>query len=63
MLYLAKVHKNEFLVQSELRLLARQETENMWAMNTEEAVIVRGKGKHLTEKLRVLVELSSTGEI
>mgnify|MGYP001801782962 CR=1 FL=1 len=63
MLYLAQVHKNEFLVQSELRLLARQETENMWAMIPEEAVILLGKGKHLTEKLLVLVELSSTGEI
>ena len=63
MLYLAKVHKNEFLVQSELRLLARQETENMWAMIPEEAVILLGKGKHLTEKLLVLVELSDTGEI
>ena len=63
MLYLAQVHKNEFLVQSELRLLARQETENMWAMIPEEAVILLGKGKHLTEKLLVLVELSDTGEI
>lgn len=63
MLYLAQVHKNEFLVQSELRLLARQETENLWVMIPEEAVILLGKGKHLTEKLLVLVELSSTGEI
>ena len=63
MLYLAQVHKNEFLVQSELRLLARQETENMWAMIPEDAVILLGKGKHLTEKLLVLVELSATGEI
>ncbi|MEA5596765.1 hypothetical protein [Rivularia sp. UHCC 0363] len=63
MLYLAQVHKNEFLVQSELRLLARQETDNMWAMIPEEAVILLGKGKHLTEKLLVLVELSATGEI
>ena len=63
MLYLAKVHKNEFLVQSELRLLARRETENMWVMIPEEAVILLGKGKHFTENLLVLVELSPTGEI
>ena len=63
MLYLAKVHKNEFLVQLELRLLARQEAENMWVMIPEEAVILLGKGKHFTENLLVLVELSPTGEI
>jgi hypothetical protein len=63
MLYLAKVHKNDFLVQSELRLLARQETESMWVMIPEDAVILLGKGKHLTEDLLVLVELSPTGEI
>ncbi len=64
MLYLAKVYKNEFLVQSELRLLARQETDNMWVMIPEEAVILLGKGKHLTENLLILVELSpTTGEI
>ncbi len=63
MLYLAQVHKNEFLDQLQLRLLARQEAENMWAIIPEEAFILLGKGKTLTEKLLVLVELSPTGDI
>ncbi|MDM9381951.1 hypothetical protein QUB80_14700 [Chlorogloeopsis sp. ULAP01] len=63
MLYLAQVHKNEFLDQLQLRLLARQEAENMWTIIPEEAFILLGKSKTLTEKLLVLVELSPTGEI
>ncbi len=63
MLYLAQVHKNEFLDQPQLRLLARQEAENMWAMIPEEAFILLGKGSSLTIKLLVLVELSPTGDI
>ncbi len=63
MLYLAQVHKNEFLDQPQLRLLARQEAENMWGMIPEEAFILLGKGNFLTEDLLVLVELSSTGDI
>lgn len=63
MLYLAQVHKNEFLDQPQLRLLARQEAENMWATIPEEAFILLGKGNSLTEKLLVLVELSPTGDI
>lgn len=63
MLYLAQVHKNEFLAQPQLRLLARQEAENTWAMIPEEAFILLGKGNSMTEKLLVLVELSSTGDI
>jgi hypothetical protein len=35
----------------------------MWVMIPEEAVILLGKGKHFTENLLVLVELSPTGEI
>ncbi|MFQ4141935.1 hypothetical protein [Chlorogloeopsis sp. ULAP02] len=63
MLYLAQVHKNEFLDQLQLRLLARQEAENMWTIIPEEAFILLGKSKTLAEKLLVLVELSPTGEI
>ncbi|GBE91806.1 hypothetical protein [Nostoc cycadae] len=63
MLYLAQVHKNEFLDQYQLRLLARQETDQLWAMIPEEAFILLGKGKSISEGLLVLVELSATGEI
>ena len=63
MLYLAQVHKNNFLEQHQLRLLARQEAENMWVIIPEEAFILLGKGNSLTEKLLVLVELSPTGDI
>ena len=63
MLYLAQVHKNEFLEQHQLRLLARKEAENMWATIPEEAFILLGKSSALTEKLLVLVELSPTGDI
>ncbi len=43
MLYLAQVHKNEFLDQYQLRLLARQEAENLWTIIPEEAFILLGK--------------------
>ncbi len=63
MLYLAQVHKNEFLEQHQLRLLARREAENLWKIIPEEAFILLGKGKPMNEKLLLLVELSPTGEI
>jgi polyhydroxyalkanoate synthesis regulator phasin len=63
MLYLAQVHKNEFLDQHQLQLLARQEAENVWTIIPEEAFILLGKGSSLAEKLLVLVELSATGDI
>ncbi|HLO85735.1 MAG TPA: hypothetical protein VK203_12115 [Nostocaceae cyanobacterium] len=63
MLYLAQVRKNEFLDQHQLRLLARQESENLWTAIAEEAFILLGKGNTFNEKLLVLVELSPTGEI
>ncbi|MEC4887473.1 MAG: hypothetical protein SAL70_40115 [Scytonema sp. PMC 1070.18] len=63
MLYLAQVHKNDFLDQFQLRLLARQEVDNMWVIIPEEAFILLGKGNTSTEKLLVLVELSPTGDI
>jgi polyhydroxyalkanoate synthesis regulator phasin len=63
MWYLAQVHKNEFLEQRQLRLLARQEADNMWAIIPEEAFILLGKSSLLAEKLLVLIELSPTGDI
>lgn len=63
MLYLAQVHKNDFLAQLQLRLLARQEAENMWVIIPEEAFILLGKSNTLTQNLLVLVELSPTGDI
>ncbi|MDJ0733937.1 MAG: hypothetical protein QNJ47_07610 [Nostocaceae cyanobacterium] len=85
MLYLAQVHKNEFLDQYQLRLLARQEAENCWVLIPEESLILLGKGNsrnirigrqfpkpevgnnsfdlYLKEKLLVLVQLSSSGDI
>ncbi|MBD2356431.1 hypothetical protein H6G41_17670 [Tolypothrix sp. FACHB-123] len=72
MRYLAQVHKNEFLKQYELRLLAREEAEHIWSIIPEEAVILLGKGNTMSERLLgntmsegllVLVELSATGDI
>ena len=63
MLYLAQVHKNQFLAQFQLKLLARQEAEDLWVTIPEETCILLGKDDALNEKLLVLVELSSTGEI
>lgn len=65
MRYLAQVNKNEFLKQYQLRLLARQEADNLWVLIPEETkpVILLGKGNTMSEKLLVLVELSPTGDI
>ncbi|MBD2387977.1 hypothetical protein [Cylindrospermum sp. FACHB-282] len=63
MLYLAQVCKNEFLDQYQLRLLARQEGENLWIIISEEAFILLGKGNTINEKLLVIVELSPAGVI
>jgi hypothetical protein len=63
MRYLAQVNKNEFLEQYQLRLLARQENDNLWVLIPEEAVILLAEGNTMSEKLLVLVELSATGDI
>ncbi|MDP5339368.1 MAG: hypothetical protein NWQ28_12435, partial [Nodularia sp. (in: cyanobacteria)] len=63
MLYLAQVNKNEFLDKHQLRLLARQESENLWVMIPEESFILLDKGTSISENLLVLVQLSPTGEI
>jgi hypothetical protein len=71
MLYLAQVHKNDFLDQYQLRLLARQESENFWLTIADsdgvalaiETLILLGKANAMSNNLLVLVELSPTGEI
>lgn len=63
MRYLAQIHKNEFLDQYQLRLLARQEVDCLWTIIPEESLILLGKSHTMSEKLLVLVELSPTGEI
>jgi hypothetical protein len=67
MLYLAQVHKNTFLHKYQLRLLARQESENLWVVIQEETLIVLDQettvSETVSENLLVLVQLSPTGEI
>ncbi|WP_414549425.1 hypothetical protein [Anabaena sp. CCY 0017] len=63
MLYLAQVNKNEFLDKYQLRLLARQETQNLWVVIPEESFILLDKGTTMSENLLVLVTLSPTGDI
>jgi hypothetical protein len=71
MLYLAQVNKNDFLDQYQLRLLARQESENFWLTIADsdgvalpiETLILLGKANTMSNNLLVLVELSPTGEI
>jgi hypothetical protein len=71
MLYLAQVHKNDFLDQYQLHLLARQESENFWSTIADgdsvalaiETLILLGKANAISNNLLVLVELSPTGEI
>ena len=59
MLYLAQVHKNDFLDQCQLRLLARQESENFWLTISEETLILLGKGHTISNNLLVLVILET----
>ncbi|MDD1415192.1 hypothetical protein MEN41_11290 [Dolichospermum sp. ST_con] len=71
MLYLAQVDKNDFLDQYELRLLARQESQNFWLTISDsdrvileiETLIFLGKINTISNNLLVLVELSTTGKI
>jgi hypothetical protein len=71
MLYLAQVHKNDFLDQYQLRLLARQESENFWLtisdsdslVLTIETLILLGKENTISHNLLVLVRLSTTNKI
>ncbi|WP_414526580.1 hypothetical protein [Nodularia chucula] len=63
MLYLAQVHKNQFSDKYQLRLLARQETDNLWVVMAEETLIPLETETTVSEKLLVLVQLSPTGDI
>lgn len=63
MLYLAQIHRNDFLKQYQLRLLARQEDEYVWSTISDETLILLGQESKMTEKVLVLVELSAEGDI
>ena len=63
MLYLAQVHKKKFLDKYQLRLLARQESPNLWVIIPEETVISVGKETKMSDKLLVLLQLSPEGDI
>ncbi|MDJ0615432.1 MAG: hypothetical protein QNJ63_01590 [Calothrix sp. MO_192.B10] len=49
MLYLAQVHKNEFLARYQLRLLARQEAEYFWVIIPEDTFILLGNKANASE--------------
>ncbi len=63
MLYLAQVNKNEFSDKYQLRLLARQESQNLWVVIPEESFVLLSKTTPVSENLLVLVQVSPTGEI
>ncbi|MTJ53873.1 hypothetical protein FJR38_15075 [Anabaena sp. UHCC 0253] len=71
MLYLAQIHKDNFLDQYQLRLLVRQESEHLWIIIADsdrvtlsiETAILLEKENIMSNNLLVLVELSATGEI
>jgi hypothetical protein len=62
MLYLAQVQKKGFLGKAGLCLLARQKSENAWAV-VEEEVILSTEANNFGEGLLVLVELSNTRQV
>jgi hypothetical protein len=62
MLHLAQVQNNESVGQVELRLLARQQSENSWAVISPEDIPLTDTNS-LSEGLLVLVELSENQEI
>jgi hypothetical protein len=63
MLHLAQVQNHGLSGKTELRLLARQEDEYMWAVMTEEVVVSAVEESTLSEGLLVLVELSPRGVV
>jgi hypothetical protein len=64
MLYLAQMQKKGFLGKTGLRLLARQKTEDSWAVAAGEEVIISAESpQSLGEGALVLVEVSSSREI
>ena len=63
MLHLAQVQKKGFLGKTEFRLLARQKSEHIWAILSEEETILSADNNAFNEGLLVLVELSNTRQI
>lgn len=63
MLHLAQIQKKGFLGKAELRLLARQKSENIWAIISEEDIVLSTEANALSEGLLVLVELSNTRQV
>ncbi|MBW4521386.1 MAG: hypothetical protein KME16_17010 [Scytolyngbya sp. HA4215-MV1] len=63
MLHLAQVQKKGLVGKAELRLLARQKSENIWAVIPDEDTLVSTEAESLVEGLLVLVEVSSDRQI
>lgn len=63
MLYLAQVHKQGLSSQLDLKLLAHQQAEYKWEINTEEKIIRVAEAIASHEGTLVLVELSPQEEI
>lgn len=63
MLYLAQVQKKGFLGKTGLLLLARQKSENAWAIATDEDVVLSSEAGSFNEGVLVLVELSNTRQV
>lgn len=62
MLHLAQVQKNENVGGVKLRLLARQQSDNCWAVINPESVLLTNTNS-LNESFLVLVELSENQEV
>lgn len=63
MLHLAQVQNNESVGGMELRLLARQHSENLWAVINSEKNIPLTNTDSLSDGMLVLVELSNNHEV
>jgi hypothetical protein len=63
MQYLAQVQKKGFLGKAGLLLLARQKSENAWAIVTDEEVVISSEASNFSDGLLVLVELSNTRQV
>lgn len=63
MLYLAQVQKKGFLGKTGIRLLARQKSEDTWAIVPGEEIIFLTETSALTDGFLVLVELSPTRQV
>jgi predicted ATP-grasp superfamily ATP-dependent carboligase len=63
MLHLAQVQQNQISEETELRILATQESENSWILTTKEQILPSPHGKGLSEGLLVLVETNNQQDI